>query len=294
MAHHHDEADRIRLAPGGQHVPEQGLAADLMQHLGGVGLHPRTFARGQDDDRSRTAHTHLAVLLGCCSPDAGIPLPGCAVMARADPARSLAHQCARPTPAGYRPARLADAGWVGRSPCSAERSEARTGRQTCRRALSARMSWRGRFCRYPPLTFEYGFDRVRQRATDISKCRRAGSERAIALRRAGHSLREIKQILGIGSNQTLHEALRGEPPPEWTRRPRAKDDLHARARELRAQGLDYDDIAAALGVSKSSVSLWVRDMPRPERLSYEECRKRVGRGIPALLGGRATRPRGPA
>src|SRR5450755_3783436 len=81
-------------------------------------------------------------------------------------------------------------------------------------------------------------------------------ERAIALRRSGHSLREIKEILGIGSNQTLHEALCGEPPPEWTRRPRAKDDLHVRARELRAQGLDYDDIAEALSVSKSSVSLW--------------------------------------
>ena len=76
----------------------------------------------------------------------------------------------------------------------------------------------------------------------------------------------------------MHDALRGEPPPEWTRRPRAKDDLHARARELREQGLDYDDIAAALGVSKSSVSLWVRDMPRPERLSYEECRKRSAEG----------------
>src|ERR1700722_14887575 len=103
-------------------------------------------------------------------------------------------------------------------------------------------------------------------------------ERAIALRRAGHSFREIKEILGVGSNQTLHDALRGEPPPEWTRRPRAKDDLHARARELRAQGLDYEDIAAALGVSKSSVSLWVRDMPRPARLSYEECCKRSAEG----------------
>src|SRR5450755_4683076 len=86
-------------------------------------------------------------------------------------------------------------------------------------------------------------------------------ERAIALRRSGHSFREIKEILGIGSNQTLSEALRGEPPPEWTRRPRAKDDLHAQARELRATGLNYKEIAAALGVSKSSVSLWVRDMP---------------------------------
>lgn len=70
----------------------------------------------------------------------------------------------------------------------------------------------------------------------------------------------------------------GVPPPDWTRRPRAKDDPHARARELRATGLDYEEIAAALSVSKSSVSLWVRDMPRPERLSYEECRKRSAEG----------------
>src|SRR3984957_13978531 len=94
-------------------------------------------------------------------------------------------------------------------------------------------------------------------------------ERAIAVRRVGRSRREIKEILGIGSNQTLNEALQGEPPPEWTRRPRAKDDLRDRARELREQGLDYEEIAGALGVAKSSVSLWVRDMPRPERLSYE-------------------------
>ena len=103
-------------------------------------------------------------------------------------------------------------------------------------------------------------------------------EQAIALRRAGRSRREIKEVLGIGSNQTLNEALQGEPPPEWTRRPRAKDALHVRARELREQGLDYDDIAASLGVSKSSVSLWVRDIPRPGRLSYEECRKRSAEG----------------
>ncbi|MGP7996298.1 MAG: hypothetical protein ACLPKI_03015 [Streptosporangiaceae bacterium] len=103
-------------------------------------------------------------------------------------------------------------------------------------------------------------------------------EQAIALRRAGRSRREIKELLGIGSNVTLTEALRGEPPPEWTRRPQAKDALHARARELRQAGLDYEEIAGTLGVSKSSVSLWVRDMPRPPRLSYEECRKRAAAG----------------
>ncbi len=104
-------------------------------------------------------------------------------------------------------------------------------------------------------------------------------ERAIALRRAGHSRREIKALLGITSNATLDRAVRGEPPPEWTRRPNAKDEVRARARELRAQGLDYEEIVAALGVSKSSVSLWVRDMPRPPRLSYEETRKRAAEGV---------------
>lgn len=84
---------------------------------------------------------------------------------------------------------------------------------------------------------------------------------AIALRRAGKSVREIKEILGVTSNRALSNALRGVPPQPWTRRPRAKDGLHTQARELRAKGHTYMEIAAKLGVSKSSVSLWVRDMP---------------------------------
>jgi transcriptional regulator with XRE-family HTH domain len=104
-------------------------------------------------------------------------------------------------------------------------------------------------------------------------------ERAVALRLAGKSLREIKQALGPMSNTTLHDALRDTPPPAWTRRPNAKDDIKAQARELRTQGLAYHEIAARLGVSKSSVSLWVRDMPRPERLSYAENRRRSAEGV---------------
>jgi transcriptional regulator with XRE-family HTH domain len=103
--------------------------------------------------------------------------------------------------------------------------------------------------------------------------------RAIALRLAGKSRREIREILRIGSNETLNNALRGVPPPAWTLRPRAKDERHARARELRATGHTYDEIAAELGVSKGSVSLWVRDQPRPGRLSYAECRKRNAEGV---------------
>jgi hypothetical protein len=104
-------------------------------------------------------------------------------------------------------------------------------------------------------------------------------EQAIALRRAGRSRREIKELLGITSNETLNESLKGEPPQPQNFRPNAKDDPRAKARALREQGLNYNQIAAELGVSKSSVSLWVRDLPRPEPLSYEAFRERQVAGV---------------
>ncbi|RKN37353.1 hypothetical protein [Streptomyces hoynatensis] len=88
---------------------------------------------------------------------------------------------------------------------------------------------------------------------------------AVALRRAGLSRRQIAERLGIPPDHTLTTLLAGEPPPAWTRRPNAKDDLKAKARELRRAGRTYDEIVAALGVAKSSVSLWVRDLPKPVR-----------------------------
>jgi transposase len=99
---------------------------------------------------------------------------------------------------------------------------------------------------------------------DVSSIR----QRATALRLAGKSRRQIKELLDPVSNRTLDEALRGTPPPDWTRRPNAKDDLREEARDLRTQGLSYNEIAARLDVAKSSVSLWVRDLPRPERFNY--------------------------
>ena len=39
-------------------------------------------------------------------------------------------------------------------------------------------------------------------------------EQAVALRLAGKSLRQIREILGPMSNATLNEALRGVPPPQ--------------------------------------------------------------------------------
>jgi predicted transcriptional regulator len=93
-------------------------------------------------------------------------------------------------------------------------------------------------------------------------------DEAIALRQAGKSVREIRDTLGPAGKRTLSAALKGTPPAEWTHRPNAKDDLRDQARELRTQGLSYNEIVAQLGVSKSSVSLWVRDIPCPERFAY--------------------------
>jgi len=114
-------------------------------------------------------------------------------------------------------------------------------------------------------------------------------EQAVALRRAGKSRREIKEILQIRSNRVLNDALAGEPPLPSMWRPNAKDDLRAKARELRSQGFAYNSIARELGVSKSSVSLWVRDLPRWEGLSYEECRRRQGRAVSEYWAAERTR-----
>ncbi|MFD5658445.1 hypothetical protein [Streptomyces hirsutus] len=96
-------------------------------------------------------------------------------------------------------------------------------------------------------------------------------EQAVALRRAGCSLRQIRAELKIYNNDILNQLVKGEPPPAWTKRPNAKDDLREKARELRLQGWTYDRIEAELGCSRSSVSLWVRDLPKPEpRYTPEE------------------------
>nr|WBO78477.1 hypothetical protein SBE_002088 [Streptomyces sp. SBE_14.2] len=101
-------------------------------------------------------------------------------------------------------------------------------------------------------------------------------ERAVALRRAGYSLRQIRDELKVYNNDILNRLVKGEPPPEWTKRPRAKDDLRDRARELRKQGWTYDRIQAELGCSKSSISLWVRDLPSPERQPPDTSAARLG------------------
>jgi len=61
---------------------------------------------------------------------------------------------------------------------------------------------------------------------------------------------------------------------------RAKPELKARARELRRAGKTYDEITAELGVAKSSVSLWVRDLPTPRTSPERIQRMREARWAP--------------
>ncbi|GAA2615436.1 hypothetical protein [Streptomyces tubercidicus] len=106
---------------------------------------------------------------------------------------------------------------------------------------------------------------------------------AIALRRAGLSRRQIRDRLHVHNNDLLNRLLEGIPAPDWTRRPNAKDDLRTRARELRRQGLTYDRIQLELGCSKSSISLWVRDLPKPPPRTREEASAIARRGWEATL-----------
>jgi transposase len=89
--------------------------------------------------------------------------------------------------------------------------------------------------------------------------------RAVQLRLAGLSRSQIADALGLRSGgKALTEWLRAVPPPEWTRRPRAKDDLREIAVAMRAEGRSYREIREVVGVSKSALSLWLRDVPLTE------------------------------
>ncbi|MEU3453794.1 helix-turn-helix domain-containing protein [Micromonospora sp. NPDC006766] len=55
--------------------------------------------------------------------------------------------------------------------------------------------------------------------------------------------------------------MRGVPPPEWSRRPNAKDALRAEAVRLRADGRSVNEIAEQLGVAKSTSYQWVKHLP---------------------------------
>ena len=95
------------------------------------------------------------------------------------------------------------------------------------------------------------------------------------LRLAGLSRSQIADALGLGSGgEPLSRWLQGVPAPAWTRRPRAKDDLRETAVAMRKEGRSYREIQAEVGVAKSTLSLWLRDVP----LTEEQQRALADRG----------------
>ncbi len=83
------------------------------------------------------------------------------------------------------------------------------------------------------------------------------------LRLAGSSRSQIADALGLapGGGEPLSTWLRDVPAPAWTRRPNAKDDLRQTAVAMRQEGRSYREIREVVGVSKSTLSLWLRDVP---------------------------------
>lgn len=95
------------------------------------------------------------------------------------------------------------------------------------------------------------------------------AESARQLREQGRSRREIQELLGIGES-LAKSFLRGVPVPD-SRRPHTKRAECEAAVAMRANGKTYTEIAAELGVSKGSLSLWLREQvtegeqpPQPE------------------------------
>lgn len=91
-------------------------------------------------------------------------------------------------------------------------------------------------------------------------------DQAVQLRLAGMSRSQIAVALGLaaGGGEPLGTWLRGVPAPAWTKRPRAKDDLRETAIAMRSEGRSYREIREVVGVSKSTLSLWLRDIPLTE------------------------------
>lgn len=85
-------------------------------------------------------------------------------------------------------------------------------------------------------------------------------ERAAAMRAAGVGAARIATELGIGQ-QLCRELLADVPKPASLARPNAKDEHREAAVALRREGRSYDEIRRELGVSKGTLSLWLRGLP---------------------------------
>lgn len=102
--------------------------------------------------------------------------------------------------------------------------------------------------------------------TQSQATRTAIRDQALSLRAQGLTRAQIRDHLGLPSDWALHQLLDGQPATHPGLRTQAKDDKRHQARELRTQGWTYKEIAREIHVSMSSLSLWLRDLPKPETL----------------------------
>lgn len=102
------------------------------------------------------------------------------------------------------------------------------------------------------------------------------------LRSQGLTARQIREKLPGVSAWVVNCAINRDAKACATNpglRARAKDADREHARELRLQGRTYKQIQAELGVSKSTLSMWLRDLPHPEpkraaHAAYMHCVRR--------------------
>lgn len=88
-----------------------------------------------------------------------------------------------------------------------------------------------------------------------------------ALRTLGMTAKQIRERLPGVSTWVVNCAINRDSRAHAVNpglRARAKDADRERARALRLEGRTYRQIQAELGVSKSTLSMWLRDLPHPE------------------------------
>jgi transposase len=108
--------------------------------------------------------------------------------------------------------------------------------------------------------------------TRVEEDPRAGEARRLRAE-SRMSLAQLREHFGV-NRDTMAAWLWDEPTPEWTRRPRAKDDLRELAVKMRQDGDTVPQIAEALGVSKSTAYLWVKHLPLDETSEKAQQRRR--------------------
>jgi hypothetical protein len=89
--------------------------------------------------------------------------------------------------------------------------------------------------------------------------------RARLLRRNGKAYAEIRAVIGSVDDETLRRWCKGIPRPRETHRSHPKIAERRRARQLRMAGATYPEIGDQLGVAQGSLSVWLRDLPVPDR-----------------------------